>query len=127
MPDRVDLPADTSRSVSANAREGYPIVTSIEFGGHGSRERSRPPRAGGTAPVKLDGVRNNVQQPTLGHVVMFGAVSAGWLVLFLVNLVMGSAGPGWWIRAVFSGVLLVGSAVFTVVLWRRFSRANKRT
>lgn len=72
-------------------------------------------------------MRNNVQQPTLGHVIMFGAASVGWLVLFLVNLLMPSTGTGWWVRAVFSGVLLVASAVFTVVLWRRLSRTNKKT
>ncbi|MBO0849828.1 MAG: hypothetical protein J2P20_10230 [Pseudonocardia sp.] len=72
-------------------------------------------------------MRNNVRQPALGHVIMFGAASAGWLVLFVVNLLMPSTGSGWWSRAVFSGVLLVASTVFTVVLWRRLSRANKKT
>lgn len=71
-------------------------------------------------------MRNNIQQPTLGHVIMFGAASAGWLVLFLINLLMPSTGTGWWLRAAFSGVLLVASAVFTVVLWRRLSRTNKK-
>jgi hypothetical protein len=70
-------------------------------------------------------VRNNVRQPNLGHVIMFGAASAGWLVLFLASLVMPATGTAWWVRTVFSGVLLVGSVVFTVVLWRRFSRANR--
>jgi hypothetical protein len=67
-------------------------------------------------------VRNNAAEPTLGHVIMFGAASVGWLVLFLINLTLFSSGPGWWVRAAFSGVLLVGSAVFTVVLWRRLGR-----
>jgi len=31
---------------------------------------------------------------------------------------------GWWVRAVFSGALLVGSAIFTVVLWRRLGRKD---
>jgi hypothetical protein len=38
----------------------------------------------------------------------------------------GPASAGWWVRAVFSGVLLVGSAVFTVVLRRRLGRTNKK-
>jgi hypothetical protein len=67
-------------------------------------------------------VRNNAAEPTLGHVIMFGAVSVGWLVLFLVNLTLFAPGPGWWVRAVFSGVLLVASAIFTVVLWRRLNK-----
>ncbi|WP_028922894.1 hypothetical protein [Pseudonocardia acaciae] len=66
-------------------------------------------------------MRNNVHQPTIGHVVMFGAASVGWLVLFVVSL-MGSRG---WLLPAFSGVLMVCSAVFTVVLLRRFSRAKK--
>lgn len=70
----------------------------------------------------LEGVRNNAAEPTLGHVIMFGAASVGWLVLFLVNLAQFTSSPGWWLKAVFSGVLLVGSAVFTVVLWRRMGR-----
>jgi hypothetical protein len=69
-------------------------------------------------------VRNNAGEPTLGHVIMFGAASAGWLVLFLINLTLFHPGTGWWIRAVFSGVLLVGSLVFTVVLWRRLSKKD---
>jgi hypothetical protein len=67
-------------------------------------------------------VRNNAAEPTLGHVIMFGAASVGWLVLFLVNLTLFAPGPGWWVRAVFSGVLLVASAIFTVVLWRRLNK-----
>jgi len=69
-------------------------------------------------------VRNNAAEPTLGHVIMFGAASAGWLVLFLINLTLFAPSAGWWVRAVFSGVLLVGSAIFTVVLWRRLGRKD---
>jgi hypothetical protein len=67
-------------------------------------------------------VRNNAAEPTLGHVIMFGAASVGWLVLFLVNLTLFAPSPAWWVRAVFSGVLLVASAIFTVVLWRRLNK-----
>jgi len=69
-------------------------------------------------------VRNNAAKPTLGHVIMFGAASAGWLVLFLINLTLFAPSAGWWVRAVFSGALLVGSAIFTVVLWRRLGRKD---
>jgi len=69
-------------------------------------------------------VRNNAAEPTLGHVIMFGAASAGWLVLFLINLTLFAPSAGWWVRAAFSGVLLVGSAIFTVVLWRRLGRKD---
>lgn len=61
-------------------------------------------------------------EPTLGHVIMFGAASVGWLVLFLVNLTVFAPSAAWWIRAAFSGILLIASAVFTVVLWRRLNR-----
>lgn len=67
-------------------------------------------------------MRNNASEPTLGHVIMFGAASAGWLVLFLINLAAYAPTGGWWARAVFSGVLLVGSLIFTVLLWLRLSR-----
>ena len=69
-------------------------------------------------------MRNNAAEPTLGHVIMFGAASAGWLVLFLINLTLFAPSAGWWVRAVFSGALLVGSAIFTVVLWRRLGRKD---
>jgi membrane protein implicated in regulation of membrane protease activity len=69
-------------------------------------------------------VRNNAAEPALGHVIMFGAASAGWLVLFLINLSLFAPGPGWWARAVFSGLLLVASLLFTAVLWRRLSRGR---
>ena len=70
-------------------------------------------------------MRNNAAEPTLGHVIMFGAASAGWLILFLINLTLFAPSAGWWVRAVFSGVLLVGSLIFTVVLWRRLGKAKK--
>jgi membrane protein implicated in regulation of membrane protease activity len=69
-------------------------------------------------------VRNNAAEPTLGHVIMFGAASAGWLVLFLVNLTLFAPSPGWWVRLVFSGLLLIGSVIFTIVLWRRLNRKD---
>jgi hypothetical protein len=74
-------------------------------------------------------VRNNAAEPTLGHVIMFAAASVGWLVLFLINLTLSTPGAGWWVRAVFSGVLLVGSVIFTFVLWRRLGKkgAGKST
>ena len=70
-------------------------------------------------------MRNNAAEPTLGHVIMFGAASAGWLILFLINLTLFAPSAGWWVRAVFSGVLLVGSLIFTFVLWRRLGKAKK--
>ncbi len=50
---------------------------------------------------------------------MFTAVAAGWLVLFLVNLVGFELDTGWWIRAVFSGVFLIAATVLAAALWRR--------
>jgi hypothetical protein len=67
-------------------------------------------------------VRNNASEPTLGHVIMFGAAATGWLILFLINLALYAPTTAWWLRAVFSGVLLVVSVVFTFLLWRRFGR-----
>ncbi len=69
-------------------------------------------------------MRNNAAEPSLGHVIMFGAATVGWLVLFLFNLTLFAPGAGWWVKAVFSGVLMAASAVFTLVLWRRLSRGN---
>ena len=69
-------------------------------------------------------MRNNALEPTLGHVIMFAAASAGWLVLFLVNLTTFTPSASWWVRAVFSGVLLIASSVFTLVLWRRHSASK---
>jgi hypothetical protein len=69
-------------------------------------------------------VRNNAAQPTLGHVIMFGCATAGWLILFLINMALPASSTGWWLRAVFSGVLLVGSLAFTIVLWRRLNRSK---
>ncbi|HEY1967328.1 MAG TPA: hypothetical protein VGH89_05240 [Pseudonocardia sp.] len=71
---------------------------------------------------QADRVRNNASEPTLGHVIMFGAAAVGWLILFLINLTLFAPGAGWWLRAIFSGVLLVASTVFAVVLWRRLNR-----
>lgn len=84
----------------------------------------RQPRLGRrqSRPDKLSAVRNNAAQPTIGHVIMFAAAAAGWLILFLINLTLFTPSAGWWIRAVFSGVLLVASLVFAVVLWRRVNR-----
>jgi hypothetical protein len=79
---------------------------------------------GRAVPVKLDSVRNNASEPTLGHVIMFGAASAGWLILFLINLTLFTPSTAWWVRAVFSGVLLLACAVFTVVLWLRLNRSK---
>ena len=70
-------------------------------------------------------MRNNAAEPTLGHVIMFGAASAGWLILFLINLTLFAPSAGWWVRAVFSAALLVGSLIFTFVLWRRLGKAKK--
>jgi hypothetical protein len=67
-------------------------------------------------------VRNNAAEPTLGHVIMFGTASAGWLVLFLINLTLFAPSPGWWVRAAFSGAMLIASAVFTIVLLRRLNK-----
>lgn len=67
-------------------------------------------------------MRNNAQEPTPGHVLMFGATSAGWLVLFLINLAVFEPTTSWYLRAVFSGLLMLGSLLFTLVLWRRLSR-----
>lgn len=75
---------------------------------------------GGTCQAER--VRNNASEPTLGHVIMFGAAAVGWLILFLINLTLFAPGAGWWLRAIFSGVLLVASTVFAIVLWRRLSR-----
>ena len=88
--------------------------------------RSREPRrwSAFTVPVKLDTVRNNAAEPSLGHVIMFGATTLGWLVLFLINLTMFAPNTGWWTKAVFSGTLMVASAAFAVVLWRRMARNN---
>lgn len=67
-------------------------------------------------------MRNNASEPTLGHVIMFGAAAAGWLILFLINLTMYTPTAGWWVKAAFSGALLVGSIVFAIVLLRRLGR-----
>jgi hypothetical protein len=69
-------------------------------------------------------VRNNMSEPTLGHVIMFAASAVGWLVLFLVNLTFSAPGAGWWIRAVFSGVLLIVSTVLAIMLWRRLAKSK---
>jgi hypothetical protein len=65
-------------------------------------------------------------EPTLGHVIMFAASAVGWLVLFLVNLMFSAPGAGWWMRAVFSGVLLLVSVTLAVVLWRRLAKSKTR-
>jgi len=53
---------------------------------------------------------------------MFGAAAVGWLILFLINLSLYAPTAGWWVRAAFSGILLAGSIVFTILLWRRLGR-----
>jgi len=59
------------------------------------------------------------QRPlTTGHVVMFASVSCAWLVLFVVNLVWYEPTQGWWMRAVFSGLLLLASIAITVTLYQ---------
>ena len=69
-------------------------------------------------------MRNNASEPNLGHVIMFGAASVGWVILFLINLSMYTPTASWWARAALSGLLLIGSTVFTVLLWRRLVRAK---
>ncbi|MBB6379647.1 hypothetical protein BKA01_006922 [Pseudonocardia eucalypti] len=67
-------------------------------------------------------MRNNAAEPTLGHVIMTGAMAAGWLVLFLINLAAFSPTTKWYLLAVFSGVAMLGSAGFSVLLWVRMNR-----
>ncbi|GAA5172381.1 hypothetical protein GCM10023321_72140 [Pseudonocardia eucalypti] len=78
----------------------------------------RPP----APPCQADRVRNNAAEPTLGHVIMTGAMAAGWLVLFLINLAAFSPTTKWYLLAVFSGVAMLGSAGFSVLLWVRMNR-----
>jgi len=73
-----------------------------------------PPETG-----RLDTVRNNLTKPSIGHVIMFAAVTVGWLFLFLISLSSGNPGSTFWIKVVFSGLFMVISAVGTVLLWRR--------
>jgi len=70
-------------------------------------------------------VRNNVSQPGIGHVIMFAAATVGWTVLFVITLLSHAPGGSWWIKIVFSGLLMVASAVFAVLLWRRVPRDSK--
>lgn len=72
-------------------------------------------------------VRNNVSQPSIGHVIMFTAAAVGWLVLFLVKLTAFVPGAAWWIQVVFSGTLMLASGVFAVLLWRRVVRRRDAT
>ena len=83
----------------------------------------RPP----DPPCQADRVRNNATQPTLGHVIMTGAMAAGWLVLFLINLASFSPTTKWYLLAVFSGVAMLGSAGFSVLLWVRMNRRKSRS
>lgn len=66
-------------------------------------------------------MRNNATRPGAGHVIMIAGVAVGWLVLFGVNLALYEPTAGWWVRAVFSGLLVIASAAFAVVLWRRYA------
>lgn len=69
-------------------------------------------------------MRNNVSNPSIGHVIMFGAVTMGWLVLFLITLASGGSST-FWIKAAFSGIFLVASAAATVLLLLRVLRRKK--
>jgi hypothetical protein len=68
-------------------------------------------------------VRNNLSQPSIGHVIMFGAVTLGWLLLFLITL--GSGGSTFWIKLVFSGLFMIGSAAVTVLFLVRVIQQKK--
>lgn len=68
-------------------------------------------------------MRNNLSQPSIGHVIMFGAVTMGWLLLFLITL--GSGGSTFWIKLTFSGLFMIGSAAVTVVFLVRVLRLRK--
>ncbi|MGI8815223.1 MAG: hypothetical protein ACR2G2_08060 [Pseudonocardia sp.] len=67
-------------------------------------------------------MRNNASRPSVGHVIMFAAVTAGWLALFLITLTIGTPGAVYWIKVAFSGAFLIASAVITVLLGRRVAR-----
>jgi hypothetical protein len=67
-------------------------------------------------------VRNNVSQPSIGHVIMFAAAAVGWMVLFLVTVSSSEIGATFWIKVVFSGILMLASGVFAGLLWRRVAR-----
>jgi TM2 domain-containing membrane protein YozV len=70
-------------------------------------------------------VRNNFSQPSIGHVIMFAGVTVGWLLLFLITLAS-SGSSTFWIKVVFSGLLMTVSAVGTVLILVRVIR-NKRS
>jgi hypothetical protein len=59
---------------------------------------------------------------TLGHVIMFGAVAAGWSVLFVLTLLSYQPTPRWWALAVFSALAAVVAVVVALVLNRRRAR-----
>ncbi|HEY4006080.1 MAG TPA: hypothetical protein VGM60_12980 [Pseudonocardia sp.] len=71
-------------------------------------------------------MRNNVSEPSLGNVIMFGTLAGAWLIFFLVSLAAYSPTPKWWSLAGLSGIGMVGCATFSVLLWRRHNR-NKST
>lgn len=53
---------------------------------------------------------------------MFAALSVAWLILFVVNLIGYQPTTSWWLRAVFSAVLLVASVGIAITLYRRRAR-----
>ncbi len=59
---------------------------------------------------------------TLGQVIMFAAVAAGWLVLFVLTLASYQPTPRWWVLAVFSALAAVAAVVVALVLNRRRAR-----
>ena len=70
-------------------------------------------------------MRNKTSKPGIGHVIMFGGATIGWLLLFLISL--SSYGPGttYWIKVVFSGGFAAASSVGTILLWRRVRQQKK--
>lgn len=69
-------------------------------------------------------MRNNLSEPSIGHVIMFGAVTMGWLLLFVITLGSGG-GPTFWIKLVFSGLFMVGSGAVTVLFLVRVLKQRK--
>lgn len=92
-------------------------------GGPGTTRGGPPRRRSPTrVPGKLHSVDNDLSRPSLGHVVVFAAVTVGWLVLLLITLMSSAPGPTLWIKVGFSGLFAVISGVGTALLWRRVSR-----
>ena len=102
----------TARTTAAAARRHGPdpdrVTPGRPWGWYRTTRQPTSELARHTTACHTDVVQEQ-RVPSTGQVIMFCFVAAGWLVLFVINLIGFEQDVGWWIRGVLSGLFAIGS------------------